>query len=70
MAKVAPTRPTANILNNEFSRGDEGEADEKGVQLANKVGYAPTGLASALTKLTERNKDVPENRTACSRRTR
>ena len=33
-----------NILNNEFSRNDEGEADEKGVQLANKVGYAPTGL--------------------------
>jgi predicted Zn-dependent protease len=49
-----------NILNNEFSRDDEGEADEKGIQLANKVGYAPSGLASALTKLVERNKDIKE----------
>ena len=49
-----------NILNNEFSRNDEEEADEKGVQLANKVGYAPTGLPSALTKLVDRNKDVKE----------
>ena len=49
-----------NVLNNTFSRGDEGESDEKGVQLANKVGYAPTGLVGALTKLTERNKDIPE----------
>ncbi len=49
-----------NVLNNTFSRGDEGESDEKGVQLANKVGYAPTGLVGALTKLTDRNKDIPE----------
>ena len=49
-----------NILNNEFSRGDEDEADAKGVQLANKVGYAPNGLSSALTKLVDRNKDVKE----------
>jgi hypothetical protein len=47
-------------LNNEFSRNDEGESDEKGVQLANKVGYAPTGLSSALMKLVDRNKDVKE----------
>jgi predicted Zn-dependent protease len=50
----------SDILNNKFSRGDENEADEKGVQLANKVGYAPTGLASALTKLVERNKAAAE----------
>ena len=49
-----------NILNNEFSRNDEEESDEKGVQLANKVGYAPTGLPSALTKLVDRNKDIKE----------
>ncbi len=49
-----------NILNNEFSRNDEGESDEKGVQLANKVGYAPTGLSSALMKLVDRNQDVKE----------
>ncbi|HXW06103.1 MAG TPA: M48 family metalloprotease [Vicinamibacterales bacterium] len=44
-----------NVLNNRFDRGDEGEADEIGVQLANKVGYAPNGLSSALAKLAERN---------------
>jgi predicted Zn-dependent protease len=49
-----------NILNNEFSRNDEEDSDEKGVQLANKVGYAPTGLPSALTKLVDRNKDIKE----------
>ena len=53
-------RAYSDILNNNFSRGDEDEADEKGVQLANKVGYAPTGLSSALNKLVERNKDVKE----------
>ena len=31
----------SDILNNKFSRNDEGEADEKGITLANKVGYAP-----------------------------
>ena len=50
----------SDILNNRFSRKDEGEADEKGVQLANKVGYAPNGLTTALTKLADRNKDVQE----------
>jgi predicted Zn-dependent protease len=49
-----------NVYNNAFSRKDENEADEKGVQLANKLGYAPTGLPSALEKLTERNKDAKE----------
>jgi beta-barrel assembly-enhancing protease len=49
-----------NIYNNAFSRKDENEADEKGVQLANKIGYAPTGLTSVLTKLVERNKDAKE----------
>jgi predicted Zn-dependent protease len=49
-----------NILDNAFSRGDEDEADEKGVQLANKVGYAANGLVSALTKLSDRNKDAKE----------
>jgi predicted Zn-dependent protease len=49
-----------NILNNQFSRNDEGEADDKGVQLANKLGYAPTGLATALTKLSDRNKEAKE----------
>ena len=43
-----------NILDNKFSRNDEGESDEKGVQLANKVGYAPSGLSDALGKLAAR----------------
>ena len=37
-------RAYSNILNGKFSRDDENEADDKGVQLANKVGYAPNGL--------------------------
>jgi predicted Zn-dependent protease len=50
----------SDVLNNKFSRNDENEADDKGVQLANKVGYAPTGLTSVLNKLVERNKDAKE----------
>jgi beta-barrel assembly-enhancing protease len=50
----------SNILNNKFSRDDEGESDEKGVMLANSIGYAPAGLISALTKLSDRNKDAKE----------
>lgn len=53
-------RAYKDILNNNFSRKDENEADEKGVQLANKVGYAANGLSSALTRLVERNKNASE----------
>ena len=53
-------RAYLSVLNNEFDRGDETESDEEGVQLANKVGYAPTGLSSVLTKLADRNKDRKE----------
>jgi beta-barrel assembly-enhancing protease len=49
-----------DLLDNKFSRNDENEADEKGVALANKVGYNPNGLSSALTKLMDRNKDAKE----------
>jgi predicted Zn-dependent protease len=59
VAKIAE-KAYSDILNNKFSRNDEGEADEKGVQLANKVGYAPNGLVGALTKLADRNKDAKE----------
>ncbi len=59
VAKLAE-KAYSDVLNNKFSRDDEVEADEKGVQLANKIGYAPTGLAGALTKLTDRNKDAKE----------
>jgi predicted Zn-dependent protease len=50
----------SDILNNKFSRNDEGEADDKGVRLANRLGYAPTGLTSALQKLADRNKGAQE----------
>jgi predicted Zn-dependent protease len=43
-----------NLLNNAFSREDEEESDEDGIQLANKVGYAPAGLSSALEKVAAR----------------
>jgi predicted Zn-dependent protease len=49
-----------DILDNKFSRNDEGESDEKGVLLANGVGYAPAGLSAALQKLSDRNKDAKE----------
>jgi predicted Zn-dependent protease len=49
-----------DVLDNQFSRNDENEADEKGIALANKVGYNPGGLITALNKLVDRNKDAQE----------
>jgi predicted Zn-dependent protease len=43
------------VFEGAYSREDEREADEIGVQIANKAGYAPTGLATALEKLDARN---------------
>ena len=43
-----------------FGRGEELEADDKGVLLANKVGYAPTGLSTFLTTIKERNSNSSE----------
>jgi predicted Zn-dependent protease len=43
------------ILDGEFSREDENEADKTGVALANKIGYAPAGLVDVLKKLDARN---------------
>lgn len=48
------------VIENSFDRGDENEADEKGVRLAAKVGYAPAGLADFLTRLAERNRHQKE----------
>ena len=36
------------------------DADKVGVTLANKAGYAPTGLGAFLTRLADRNKDLKE----------
>jgi predicted Zn-dependent protease len=45
-----------------FGRAEELESDEKGVTLANKVGYAPAGLGAFLTRLAARNKDATDRR--------
>ena len=44
------------IVDSGFGRGDELESDEKGIVLANTVGYAPTGMNAFLNMLMERNK--------------
>jgi predicted Zn-dependent protease len=44
-----------NILDNAYSRGDEGSADTLGILLISKAGYAPQGLGNFLTTLSERN---------------
>jgi hypothetical protein len=49
-----------NLLENAYDRGDEEEADAVGIRLANTLGYAPSGLGSFLTALSERNKDLKE----------
>jgi predicted Zn-dependent protease len=48
-----------NIVERGFDRGDENDADQEGLRLANKAGYDPSGLATFLTKLMERNKENP-----------
>jgi beta-barrel assembly-enhancing protease len=44
-----------NIFEGQFSQGDEETADQIGVQLANKLGYAPNGMAEVLKKIAARN---------------
>jgi len=43
------------VFEGEFSRNDEDESDKIGTQLANKVGYSPTGIADVLKKIQSRN---------------
>ena len=47
-----------NIVERGFDRGDEDEADEEGLRLANKAGYNPSALGSFLDKLMARNKGL------------
>jgi predicted Zn-dependent protease len=53
-------RAYSAVLENNFDRGDENESDRIGITLANKAGWAPTGLAAFLSRLADRNKDVKE----------
>ena len=47
-----------NIVERGFDRGDEDEADQEGLRLANKAGYNPVALGSFLGKLMERNQGL------------
>jgi predicted Zn-dependent protease len=47
-------------LENKFDRGQETESDRIGITLASKSGWAPTGLAAFLTRLSDRNKGLQE----------
>jgi beta-barrel assembly-enhancing protease len=58
----AVTATYDNIVERGFGREEENDSDEKGIALANKVGYAPDGLSAFLTRLKERNKDSTEKR--------
>ena len=48
------------VLENNFDRKQEMEADKIGVTLANGAGYAPTGLSAFLTRLSDRNKTLKD----------
>lgn len=41
-----------------FGRDEELQADQMGIRLANRVGYAPNGLSAFLTRLADRNKSA------------
>jgi predicted Zn-dependent protease len=51
-----------DIVEKGFGRGEEMESDEKALEAANKIGYAPQGLGRFLTRLQERNKASKEKR--------
>ncbi len=58
----AVTATYDNIVEKGFGRSEENESDEKGIALANAVGYDPGGLGAFLTRLKDRNKDSKEKR--------
>jgi predicted Zn-dependent protease len=51
-----------DLIEKGFGRAEENESDEKGVALANRIGYAPQGLHRFLARLQERNKGASEKR--------
>ena len=57
LATVVADLAYDSIVEKGFDRGDEDDADQEGVRLANKAGYNPVGLTSFLQKLMDRNKD-------------
>jgi predicted Zn-dependent protease len=51
-----------DLVEKGFGRAEENESDEKGIVIANTIGYAPAGLGAFLTRLQDRNKDATEKR--------
>jgi len=62
LLEKAVTATYDNIVEKGFGREEEDDSDEKGIALANRVGYAPDGLSGFLTRLKDRNKDSKEKR--------
>jgi predicted Zn-dependent protease len=56
------TRAYELLLENAYDRNDEEQADRVGVELANKAGWAPRGLADFLGSLAQRNQGAAERR--------
>jgi len=48
------------LLEGTYDRGQEIDADKRGVALADAAGWAPTGLGDFLTRLDARNKNQPD----------
>lgn len=44
-----------DVFSGKFSQGQESDSDRIGIRLANKAGYSPHGLATALQKIADRN---------------
>ncbi len=62
LLKQVADRTYDSIIENAFDRDDEMDADKVGVTAANKVGYAPIGLADFLQRLADRNTGVTTKR--------
>jgi predicted Zn-dependent protease len=58
--KGAVDRGYSMILENQFDRNQEMEADRLGVTLANRVGYQPAGMSAFLERLSARNSSLKE----------
>ena len=56
------------VLENSFDRGDELDADKEGIVLAQKAGYAGTGLSRIPHDAGGSQQERRKRRTACSHR--
>lgn len=58
--KFAVNQGYSTVFENKFDRNEEMESDKVGIALANKAGYAPSGMIAVLNKISGRNKDQKE----------